>query len=61
MNLIQYARDNAQYGWGYFQGRAYALPRSFSDVYGQLVAKTTSLITLPLPLLSFFLLPLFVE
>ena len=45
------------YWAGYLQGRSYLLARSPSAWYGALVSKTTSLIALPLPFLSFLAIP----
>lgn len=52
-------RERLQYSFGYLQGRSFALPRSLSEFYGALVAKVTSWVALPLPLLSFLALPLY--
>lgn len=58
-SVVHAIRERAQYSLGYLQGRSFQLPRSLSDVYGTLVAKGTSLVSLPLPLLSFLALPLY--
>ena len=58
-SLAQSIRDNVVYASGYFQGRSYQLPRSFAELYAVLVSKVTSLISLPLPFLSFLALPFF--
>ncbi|KAK3069402.1 hypothetical protein LTR53_012276 [Teratosphaeriaceae sp. CCFEE 6253] len=57
--LEQWLRDKIVYASGYLQGRSYSLARSSSPsaVYGALVAKATSFIALPLPLLSFLAVP----
>ena len=52
-------RDKVLYNYGYFQGRTFALPRSFSEVSGTIVSKVTSFAALPLPLLSFLAVPLY--
>ena len=57
--IQQTLRDNALYFWGYLQGRSFSLPRSFSALYGVLVSRVTSFVSLPLPLLSFLALPVF--
>lgn len=59
MSLVQSARDQLQYSSGYLSGRFFALPSSLSDLYGRIVSKATSLATLPLPLLSFLVLPFY--
>jgi hypothetical protein len=56
---MQALRDNALYAYGYLQGRFFSLPRSPAELYGRLVSKATSFISLPLPLLSFLALPFF--
>lgn len=58
-SLVHSVREQLQYSWGYVQGRSFAFPHSISDVYGRLIAKATSLVSLPLPLLSFLALPLY--
>ena len=58
-SLIHSIRDNAVYASGYLQGRYFALPRSITELYALLASKFTRLITLPLPFLSFVLLPFF--
>nr|OQO21997.1 hypothetical protein B0A51_12349 [Rachicladosporium sp. CCFEE 5018] len=57
--IVQSLRDNAMYFNGYMQGRSYGFPTSLSQVYGSLMSKVTSFISLPLPLLSFLALPVF--
>ncbi|KAK6443361.1 hypothetical protein LTR95_000187 [Oleoguttula sp. CCFEE 5521] len=57
--IVQSLRDNVLYFNGYMQGRSYGFPTSLSQVYGSLVSKVTSFISLPLPLLSFLALPVF--
>ncbi|KYG46680.1 hypothetical protein M433DRAFT_64636, partial [Acidomyces richmondensis BFW] len=58
-SIMQAARDYAIYARGYIQGRLFSLPHSPTELYGVLVSKVTSLITLPLPLLSVLALPFF--
>ncbi|KAK0267628.1 hypothetical protein LTR91_014548 [Friedmanniomyces endolithicus] len=55
--LDQWARDKLAYYSGFFRGRSYALPTSTSQLYGLLISKATTLIALPLPLLSFLAIP----
>ena len=55
---MQEMRDNVLYALGYAQGRFY-LPRSIPELYGRVISKVTSLIAIPLPLLSFLALPFF--
>jgi hypothetical protein len=57
--LPQFVRDKFIYATAYLEGRWYALPRGPSDVYGLFVSKLTSLIALPLPLLSFLVVPFY--
>ena len=57
--LQQSIRDNVVYATGYVQGRSFALPHSFGELYGLLVSKVTGLIALPLPFLSFLALPFY--
>ena len=57
--IQQTIRDNALYVYGYFQGRTFAFPRSISELYGVLISRVTSFVSLPLPLLSFLALPIF--
>jgi hypothetical protein len=58
-SLQQFVHDKLIYATAYLQGRFYALPRGPSDVYGLFVSKLTSLIALPLPLLSFLVVPFY--
>ncbi|TKA80310.1 hypothetical protein B0A55_02216 [Friedmanniomyces simplex] len=55
--LEQWLRDRLVYWSGFLQGRSYSLPKSASQVYGLLVSKATSFVSLPLPLLSFLAIP----
>ncbi|KAK0800381.1 hypothetical protein LTR91_013463 [Friedmanniomyces endolithicus] len=58
--LDQWARDKPSklaYYSGFLRGRSHSLPTSFSQLYGLLISKATSLIALPLPLLSFLAIP----
>ncbi|GAB7348517.1 hypothetical protein MBLNU459_g6916t3 [Dothideomycetes sp. NU459] len=59
MALLQSLRDNLLYNYGYFQGKSYSLTGSFSNVYGLLISKVSSFVSLPLPLMSFLALPFF--
>ncbi|KAJ9628034.1 hypothetical protein H2203_003255 [Taxawa tesnikishii (nom. ined.)] len=56
---IQTLRDNVLYAYGYLQGRSYSLTDSASRVYGLMISKISSFISLPLPFLSFLALPFF--
>ncbi|OQO12250.1 hypothetical protein B0A48_02891 [Cryoendolithus antarcticus] len=58
-SIVQSLRDNALYFNGYMQGRSYGFPTSLSQLYGTLMSRVTSFISLPLPLLSFLALPVF--
>lgn len=57
--IIQWVRDELTYSQGYLSGRYVALPNSFAGLYGATVSKLTSLISIPLPLLSMLALPIF--
>ena len=56
MASLQSIRDNLVYGSGYVAGRS---PHSLSDVYAKIISKLTTLVSLPLPFLSFLALPFF--
>lgn len=56
---FQTLRDNAEYALGYAQGRQYHLTDTASRLYAFAIARMSSLISLPLPLLSFLALPFF--
>jgi hypothetical protein len=58
-SLVQAVRDNLYYSSGYVRGRGVPWPSSLSGLYGTVVAKTTYLVSLPLPFLSFLALPFF--
>jgi hypothetical protein len=58
MAAMQVLRDRFAYYLGYAKGwSSSAMPRSISELYGIVVAKTTSFISLPLPLISFLAIP----
>lgn len=59
MSLLQSIRDKAVYSTGYLSGRSSGLPSSLSDAYALVASKTTSLLSLPLPFLSFLAFPFF--
>lgn len=52
---MQTLRDSAYYATGYLRGH----DTSITGMYGSLISKITSILTVPLPLLSFLALPLF--
>ena len=56
MTLAQSVRDRIAYSSGYFHA---SVPASWSDTYALLASKLTSLLALPLPLLSLLALPIF--
>jgi len=56
---IQQLRDEAHYAFGYLQGRSFSLTGTMSSIYGTLISKLSTFISLPLPLLSFLALPFF--
>lgn len=56
---LQAVRDNALYAYGYLQGRHFSFTTSGSQMFGLMISKVSSFISLPLPLLSFLALPLF--
>jgi hypothetical protein len=58
-SLVQSLRDTAGYAAAYSSGRSWPLPRGIAEVYGWAIAKTTGLISLPLPFLSFLALPFY--
>ena len=58
-SVLQAVRDRVAYSEGWLQGRSYALPRTISELVNGLVSKVTSLVSLPLPFLSFLVLPFF--
>lgn len=55
--MLQTMRDHLVYFSGYCQGRVYSLPNSLGELYGLAISKVTSFVSLPLPLLSFLVLP----
>ncbi|KAI7195298.1 sterol desaturase family [Hortaea werneckii] len=57
MTSLQAVRDQVLYYGGYAQGRY--LPHSLAELYGRVVSRLTSIIAIPLPLLSFLALPFF--
>jgi len=59
MSLAQSLRDNVVYATGYLSGRSTGFPSSLSDVYAVLVSRLTTLVSLPLPFLSFLAFPFF--
>lgn len=58
-SLLAAVRDNLWYSRGFLEGRWYSLPSSLTGWYGVGVSKLASLISLPLPFLSFLALPFF--
>lgn len=58
-SLVQAVRDRVVYSSGYLEGRSFAIPRSLTDIYGFLVSKLMHLVSLPLPFLSFLVIPFF--
>lgn len=58
-SVAQALRDRIAYSEGWIQGRSYILPRSVTDLWGVIVGKLTSLVSLPLPFLSFLAVPFF--
>lgn len=58
-SLVRSLRDSLYYSSGYVRGRGVPWPSSLSELYGTVVAKTTYLVSLPLPFLSFLALPFF--
>lgn len=59
MTLLQTVRDNVLYNYGYFQGKSFSLSGSLSNIYGLLISRVSTFVSLPLPLLSFLALPFF--
>ena len=59
MSLPQVIRDKAVYTTGWLSGRSSGWPGSFSDAYALVASKFTSLLSLPLPFLSFLAFPFF--
>lgn len=59
MDFVHTIRDNAVYASGYLSGRSSGFPHSLSDAYALLASKFTSLLSLPLPFLSFLAFPFF--
>ena len=55
-SVAQAVRDRVFYSEGWLHG---TLPRSLSDLYGSAVGQLTTLISLPLPFLSFLAVPFF--
>lgn len=53
MGFQQAIRDNLLYYWGYARG---TLPSGPWELYGSTMSKLSSLVSLPLPLLSFLVL-----
>ena len=58
-SIAQSVRDNLVYASGYLKGRSFTIPTSPSELYGTVVSRFTSLVSLPLPFLSFLALPFF--
>ncbi|KAK3720381.1 hypothetical protein LTR37_003792 [Vermiconidia calcicola] len=58
-SIQQLIRDNAVYASGYLKGRSFTVPTSFSELYAFTTSKLTSLVSVPLPFLSFLALPFF--
>jgi len=56
---LQQLRDQALYVSGYLQGRQLSFTGHASKIYGILISKMSSFISLPLPFLSFLALPFF--
>lgn len=56
---LQTIRDYVIYNQGYFSGRSFSLSNIVWDAYGTAISKGSSLISLPLPFLSFLALPFF--
>lgn len=56
---LQAIRDSFNYNHGYFQGRTLSLTDSVWSIYGLTMSKITSIVSIPLPLLSFLALPFF--
>ncbi|KAK5130220.1 hypothetical protein LTR08_002305 [Meristemomyces frigidus] len=52
-------REQLVHAYGFLQERTPWLPRSTSELYGQLLSKFTGLVSLPIPLVSFLALPFF--
>lgn len=59
MTIQQTIRDTIAYNHGYFQGRSLSLTDNLWSMYGTVLSKATSMISIPLPLLSFAALPFF--
>lgn len=57
--VSQYIHDKALYASAYLQGRLYALPRGPTELYGVVVSRLTSILALPLPFLSFLVIPFY--
>lgn len=58
-SVPQFLRDKLVYSSGFIQGRAHTFPNNIADLYGVVVGKITSLVSLPLPFLSFLAVPFF--
>jgi len=60
MSAIQRSiRETVLYAYGYAQGRLFSFPRSASQLYATLISRLTSVVSLPLPFLSFLALPFY--
>lgn len=57
--VVQAVRDRISYSEGWLQGRSHGFPSNVADIYGIVVGKTTKLLSLPLPFLSFLAVPFF--
>lgn len=56
---LQALRDQIVYYYGYSQGRGLSFNDLFSRTYAQMLSQVSSLLTIPLPLLSFLAVPFF--
>lgn len=56
-SLVQSLRDNVVYASGYLSGRSSGFPHNLSDAYALFASKFTSLLSIPLPFLSFLAFP----
>ncbi|KAG9599127.1 sterol desaturase family, partial [Aureobasidium melanogenum] len=56
---LQALRDELVYYYGYSQGRGFSISDLFSRTSAKILSEVTSLMTLPLPLLSFLAVPFF--
>ncbi|KAK3696559.1 hypothetical protein LTR37_017901 [Vermiconidia calcicola] len=58
-SIQQSIRDSVVYASGYLKGRSFTVPTNFSELYAFATSKLTSLVSVPLPFLSFLALPFF--